>query len=534
MDTLFGELRQMMQAGSFEQGSARFDAWHKLLQTAQAQDPARYAEEWVGYLAGFALPEMTFTEWEPVKAWAGLLPGLARISLQLSTSELTDDFVAKYIHDSSWLCVHTLGLYLYDLSVSGFADLWQSPMLSRVTSLELFMGEEDSVPWMNALATSGNLAHLTSLDLSDCELFSEDLEPLWSSPYLGSIKNLNLCWNDLDDQGLTSMARAALPSLESLDLAINQIGDPGVSSLVQAPWFGQLKSLDLGSNEISGQGVEMLSSSDSALEKLILEDNALDLHAIEQLVGSSLRQQLRDLGLSRSGLNQNMLAALCAQSWPNLNQLILSHCAIDVQSLQSIVGGQVFPALNKLTLSACELDAQSLLATQNAPGWAGLSTLGISYNPLQPEGVKVLSMLPLDNLTTLYLNGCQVGFEGAQALAESNWIGNNWVDFNVYEGNITDKGLELLLAKFNAATLKSLDLSLNQLTDQGAKVLAQAAMPQLSKLYLGANEIEEEGALALTVSSTLAHGTKIDISENACAAWDLIVGHPMTYYDSWE
>jgi Leucine-rich repeat (LRR) protein len=61
----------------------------------------------------------------------------------------------------------------------------------------------------------------------------------------GSIAQLFLRSNGLDDTSAAALAAADLPALRTLDLSNNQLTNVGLAALLEAPWITQLEVLDI-------------------------------------------------------------------------------------------------------------------------------------------------------------------------------------------------------------------------------------------------------------------------------------------------
>ena len=94
-------------------------------------------------------------------------------------------------------------------------------------------------------------------------------------------------------------------------------------------------------------------------------------------------------------------------------------------------------------------------------------------NAFGDGGVRTLALAHFPQLESLDLRGCEIGAEGADAIAA---------------------------ASHQKPKLWALDLSMNALGDGGARALAQAHFPQLESLDLSSNEIGAEGEAALAVA----------------------------------
>jgi len=149
-----------------------------------------------------------------------------------------------------------------------------------------------------------------------------------------------------------------------------------------------------------------------------------------------------------------------------------------------------------------------------------LMTLNLGNNTIGDEGATALVNT---KLTELYLYNNHISLEGAIALAEAleenkflrtlNISGNNQMGFSL---NVGIKAFAKALTK--NTTLTELNLSDNEINDEGGKALAEALKTNktLTTLIILKNFISNEGAIAfaeaLKMNTTLI---KIDLGENS-------------------
>ncbi len=121
----------------------------------------------------------------------------------------------------------------------------------KITELHTWVPTEGRVSCGPELFASPLLSRVTSLDLSGLELTAGDLEPLAAHPDLSRLRELVLTYNGLRSDGATLLAgMPQLAHLESLDLRSNGITDPGARAVALGAHFGTMKELRISKNSI--------------------------------------------------------------------------------------------------------------------------------------------------------------------------------------------------------------------------------------------------------------------------------------------
>ncbi|WP_341810931.1 hypothetical protein [Wolbachia endosymbiont (group B) of Chesias legatella] len=164
---------------------------------------------------------------------------------------------------------------------------------------------------------------------------------------------------------------------------------------------------------------------------------------------------------------------------------------------------------NKLSLNEeVEVDINKLISFLQKN--KNITELSLIHCNIGNEGAKALANSNLTNLTELDLHRNNIGNEGAKALANSNLT--NLTELDLHRNNIGNEGAKAL-ANSNLTNLTKLDLSFNMIGHEGAKALAKSNLTNLTELNLSYNNIGHEGAKALA-KSNLTNLTKLDLSFN--------------------
>jgi hypothetical protein len=125
-----------------------------------------------------------------------------------------------------------------------------APLLSRrgpsaLRELWLARGGEIGAAGMEAGVSGEVLRGLAALHTEMCRWEERAFPALLAGLSGGSIAQLFLRSNGLDDTSAAALAAADLPALRTLDLSNNQLTNVGLAALLEAPWITQLEVLDI-------------------------------------------------------------------------------------------------------------------------------------------------------------------------------------------------------------------------------------------------------------------------------------------------
>jgi hypothetical protein len=159
------------------------------------------------------------------------------------------------------------------------------------------------------------------------------------------------------------------------------------------------------------------------------------------------------------------------------------------------------PSLTALDLSRRKLQDSDIHALLQALAQnTCLTTLNVNGNQIGAEGAKALAQNT--RLTTLDVGGNQIGDEGAKTLAQNTRL----TTLTLWGNAIGAEGAKALAQN---TRLRTLTLWGNAIGDEGAKALAQNTT--LTTLNVEWNQVETEGAKALAQNTSL---TTLDVGGN--------------------
>lgn len=249
---------------------------------------------------------------------------------------------------------------------------------------------------------------------------------LANCPFLASVRELDLCGNDLGNGGVNVLLRSPyLSGVESLDLSFNGICDGGVQILARAAGLPRLRELALNDNgHVTGDGVRLLAGSPhlAGLRVLDVSGNDVGDAGVRAVVGSRWLTRLHTLRVFANHIGDAGVAALVGSDL--FPRLLARDPAVDLR--QNAIG----------------LAGATALATAAAAH--GVTALDLSGNYLGDDGLGVLAdSADLPKLRKLSVRQNMIGDRGAVALARSPLM----------------------------ARLRTLDVSANRLTRRGIDAL---------------------------------------------------------------
>ncbi|XP_037098598.1 protein NLRC5-like isoform X4 [Syngnathus acus] len=328
---------------------------------------------------------------------------------------------------------------------------------------------------------------LEVLTLKSCELSKKSCEALasvLSSPC--SLRELELSWNDLGDDGLEALAaglakpQCTLQVLTLRDCNLSKKSCEALASVLSSP--GSLRELDLSHNDLYDDGLEALAAGlakpQCTLQVLKLWDCKLSKKSCEALASVlSSPCSLRKLELCNNDLGDDGLEALAAG-------LAKPECALQVLWLQ----------LCKLSKKSCE----ALASVLSSPG--SLRELDLSCNDLYDDGLEALAAglaKPQCTLQVLGLVNCNLSKKSCEALASVLSSPCSLRELNLSGNDLYDDGLEALAAGLAKpqCTLQVLGLRDCQLSKKSCEALASvlSSPGSLRELGLGDNDLGDDG-----------------------------------------
>jgi len=359
---------------------------------------------------------------------------------------------------------------------------------------------------------------LRTLDLSQNKLGAEDARALAPALKTTALTSLSIANNNIDGEVAQQLATAALGS-SSLEVL------SGVP--IKKLRAGKLTKLDLqgkGLGATEGIVLAELIQLSPVLKNLSVANNKIDGEAAQQLatavLSSASLEVFSEIPIKK--LRADALTKLDLRGVGVSGALVLS----DLLKFSS--------ALKRCNLLKNGLDVESATMLAKIGTEKGIMLSGMTRNQtmanFRNQGLQ-LSLQPADGIligsdlqfmavmTELELSGNEIGDEGAKAIAEALKVNAVLTELRLGANNIGDDGAKVIAEALKVnAVLTKLSLWENSIGPEGAIAIAEALKVNavLTELRLGANNIGDDGAKviaeALKVNAVL---TKLSLWENS-------------------
>lgn len=359
------------------------------------------------------------------------------------------------------------------------------------------------------------------------------------------IKALILSSNGIGDSGAQALAEMLKTniSIEELELNGNDIDYDGIGAIAEALAVNKtLKILGLSGNYVGPAAAAVLATAiqrNSSLQEISIKGSLLGDEGAQVLADALRRREgvktvAVDFGnndISKEGAEA--IAELIKAS-PDLKEINLY--GNNIQSAGTIAIAKAFQGMTKDEGSALALEVLDLggndigpegvkvlaEALKHAPK---LKTLELGNNPIGADGVKALvdvfkhDQVAVENLK---LSFCSIGDRaGPEALADLLMYNQSTKVVDIRGNKLGPNGAKWIAKGFREhgnQNLKELDLSYNEIKDEGAVALANALKNNMGgacDLRLGNNEITREGQIALVDAQDMV----VDSTGKAITLW---------------
>mmetsp|Transcript_14204 Transcript_14204/g.21897 ORF Transcript_14204/g.21897 Transcript_14204/m.21897 type:complete len:346 (-) Transcript_14204:97-1134(-) len=217
----------------------------------------------------------------------------------------------------------------------------------------------------------------------------------------------------------------------------------------------------------------------------------------------------------------------------NVRYLSLSNCQINAEGVKALLSRVILPSLEFLDLRYNELGNDGVTTLSEAlnealsneigsEGRSGVKTLLLGNCDISDEGALEVTEFLIKELNELDLSGNEIGDEGVNALTQAMIVMGESCKLkclNLRENEIGDEGaISLSLAMASTSCLQELNLSDNEIGNEGCELLAHVLSKKSSmkRLILHSNRIDEQGALYFldALDYHNEHLAHLDLSRN--------------------
>lgn len=539
----FGELRSLLHQSN-KDSDWRATMW-QLLDNAYSEDPETYQAHWLPHLlstpAHFWSESIKhFYKLDELERAHQIAPfALFRFSNRIEP--LAELLQTPGVHQ-----LDDLSLWIPEIKPGEITTLVQT--CTKLKSLMLGCcrsSEQGLLPpeFVEELVQTQPLEHLKTLNLQSNKLKTDSMKILAQSKYLPALKNLILFENQFDHTSIDAMRDAPwLPQLTMLELSSNGLEEEGVETLLTIDRFDQLQDLGLELNNIRDEGCEVLAQSTNltTLTNLDLSQNSIGLYgnnegiaALSQSVGFP---NLESLTLNENHIKDDGLRHLAgAQHFHRLRRLSVDENDINGPGLLDLARAPWINQLEYLSVQTNEY-ADEYIAFEHYSAFVGALgahaeniTLNIGYEKpewmyviedpnerdfdpsefiLDDNDYELLSQHPkfkeiksldlseanptthqlqilfgsgcLEHLEELSIDSVALPSNGPEALSRMTHLQL----LSLYDVQLDDATLHKILHKAHWPHLHTLNIGLNNLTEQTFKNLNQKDLPALRAMTL--------------------------------------------------
>ncbi|HEU0030621.1 MAG TPA: TIGR02996 domain-containing protein [Kofleriaceae bacterium] len=373
----------------------------------------------------------------------------------------------------------------------GAVELLRAPHLASLERLEL--PQIALTPEAITELARGALTRLTALELEHTGLDAAKLATLANGPLLGRLRHLRLNSNRIGDAGARTLVDHAR-QLEVLDLDGAGIGDVGAASVLGAKSLTALRRLDLSRCHLTGTGFAeaVRRFALPELRQLVAIENELDFHALRAL-GSAPLERLHVLDLSSNPLGNEAITALAQTSGlPALHTLQLQRTRCGERALAALGASDLGARLRRLDLTGNQIDDDGVLELLAADRLDALVRLELGGTRLTRRGVQALATSPLARRLE-YLDVAVATSDDLAPLLHAELPELRMLVANAFD----DAAASWLGKAGKLPKLHTLVFSAPDLTDDGARTLAQTPLDRVLWMELDAPKLGAAGKTAI-------------------------------------
>jgi uncharacterized protein (TIGR02996 family) len=276
----------------------------------------------------------------------------------------------------------------------------------------------------------------------------------------------------------------------------------GLPAVIQSPYLSRLAALTVHAQHTGEPLARAVAGSEhlADLKRLTLTRNRLDDNAIEQLARSPHLANLEELDLSENLIGETGARAIAASSHlGKLQRLELRDNRLGPVGAEAVAGSDRLASLQRLGLSRNDVGLPRLLSLSRAHALLGVPVLDLSANGLKAAALQAMfgrRQGPDDGpvrLTHLDLTYNELGDDGARVLAACPHLAGV-LALRLSHCGIGDEGCRALANGPHFDRVEVLELEGNPLGDAGLRAfldprswrgLRQFIIPRVANISIG-------------------------------------------------
>jgi V8-like Glu-specific endopeptidase len=407
--------------------------------------------------------------------------------LDLNNNNINEDGILILVNHEK-LCNNLLDLNLKENNLNSTAiDYFTRVEYNELTKLNLgynYIGPKGC----NFLYEYGVFPKLTEFDVSHNEILSEGLKYLVKIP-LKNLHTFHCEGNSVSDLGCNYLSKGEFSNLQNLYLSNNEITNSGVIYL-NKNYLKKLNVLELEWNDITNEGIYMLGYYTlSQINSFNINNNSIGTDGAI-IIANILPNDLKELNIRKNNILTKGIEYLSTVSLNKLEILNVSDNYICDMGLYFISKGN-FIQLQILDVSINNITHQGVKYLADATFKHSLIDLNISGNSLGNKGIQFLCFSKLIQIKKLDIslnNGDSISARHLMN-GQLNYIN----ELYLFSNSLLSVGVQFLMNSKFIPNLKILDLSNNEIGNNGCLFIAKGSLISLEILNLSNNKIENEG-----------------------------------------
>ena len=407
--------------------------------------------------------------------------------LDLSNNNINEDGILILVNHEK-LCNNLLDLNLKENNLNSLAiDYFTRVEYNELITLNLSYNNIGP-KGCQFLFEYGIFPKLNEFNISHNEILSEGLGYLVKIPLI-KLHTFRCEGNSISDLGCKYLSTSNFSNLRNLYLANNEITNSGVIYL-NKNYIKKLNILELEWNAITNEGIYMLGYYTlSKINSFNINNNSIGIDGAI-IIANIFPNNLKELNIRKNNILTKGMEYLSTVSLNTLEILNVSDNYICDMGLYYISRGN-FVELKILDVSINNITDQGVKYLADATFRNTLNELNIGGNSLKNNGIKFLCFSKLK-----YIKKLDLSLNGAESISARHFINGqiNYInELCLFSNYLLSVGVQFLMNSKFIPNLKILDLSCNDIGNEGCLYIAKGSLISLEVLNLAGNKIENEG-----------------------------------------